>query len=284
MPLERVNGVELYYELSGSGDPLVLVNGSWVDRRSWDPVVGLLGRSFRVLTYDRRGHGRSERPETQGSVFEDADDLAALIDALGLGAAHVAGNSYGGSIVLRAAVRHPQVFRGLIAHEPPLFDLLVGTELEPALGEVRRRVGAVVAELERQHDDAGARLFADTIAFGPGAWESQLTAQVRDVYVSNAPTFLDECRDPHSSAMDLDALARFDRPALLTSRADGAPFFARVADILASRIPEAQRVAIQGADHVPHASMPDRYVELVTAFVRQPARAWTLTRGRALLT
>src|SRR5947209_18949834 len=98
MSVARVNGVELYYELSGSGEPLVLVHGSWVDHRSWDPVVGLLARSFKVLTYDRRGHSGSERPDSQGSVFEDADDLPALIEALDLAPAHVAGNSYGGSV------------------------------------------------------------------------------------------------------------------------------------------------------------------------------------------
>jgi len=261
-----VNGVELYCELSGSGDPLVLVHGSWADHHNWDPVVGLLARSFRVLTYDRRGHGESERPDGPGSVFEDADDLAALIEELDLAPAHVAGNSFGAAVVLRAAVRHPHVYRSLIAHEPPLFPLLAGTELEAALAEVQRRVGAVVTLLERPDDEAAARLFADTIAFGADAWDSQLTPEMRDVYIANAPTFLDECRDPDALEMDLDALASFDKPALLTSRTENAPFFGPVVDIVASRIQGADRITIQGADHVPHISMPDRYVELVTTF------------------
>src|SRR5438128_12247520 len=135
----RTNGVQLYYELSGSGEPLVLVHGSWGDHRNWAPVVPALAESFRVLAYDRRGHSASERPAGQGSVFEDADDLAGLIDELGLAPAHVAGNSYGAAIALRAATRRPDVLRSLIVHEPPLFPLLAGTELEPALGEVQRR-------------------------------------------------------------------------------------------------------------------------------------------------
>ena len=77
MPAARINGVELYYELTGSGEPLVLVHG-------W------------------RGHSASERPAGQGSVFEDVDDLAGLIDELGLAPAHVAGNSAGAAIVLDA--------------------------------------------------------------------------------------------------------------------------------------------------------------------------------------
>jgi pimeloyl-ACP methyl ester carboxylesterase len=266
----RVNGVGLYYELTGSasGEPLVLVHGSWVDHHSWHAVVGPLADSFRVLTYDRRGHGRSERPDGQGSVFEDADDLAALIEVLDLAPAHVAGNSFGAVVALRAAARHPHVFRSLIAHEPPLFSLLAGTASEPALAEVGRRVSAIVTELERPDDEAAARLFVDTMAFGPGAWESQLTAEMRELFVANAPTFLDECRDPDALRMDFDPLAGFDKPTLLSSRSEARPFFGAVADTIASRIPASDRITLAGADHVPHISTPDRYAELVTGFVK----------------
>jgi pimeloyl-ACP methyl ester carboxylesterase len=140
-------------------------------------------------------------------VFEDADDLAALIEKLGLAPAQVAGNSFGAAIVSRAATRHPEVFQRLIAHEPPVFALLAGTELEPALQEVQRRAGAVIGLLERGDHQSAARLFVDTIAFGADAWETQLTPEVREVFIANAPTFLDETPDPDSPRMDLDALA-----------------------------------------------------------------------------
>src|SRR5215216_6937419 len=82
MPEQRVNGAKLFYELNGSGDSLVLVHGSWVDHKDWQLVVPHLARSFRVLTYDRRGHSLSERPLGQGSRREDEEDLAALMEAL----------------------------------------------------------------------------------------------------------------------------------------------------------------------------------------------------------
>lgn len=272
MSAARVNGVELYYELSGSGEPLVLVHGSWGDHHNWDPVVSSLAESFRVLAYDRRGHSASERPPGQGSVFEDADDLGGLIDELGLAPAHVAGNSFGAAIALRATTRHPEVFRSLIAHEPPLFPLLAGTEFEPALEEVQRREDAVVGLLEGGDDEGAARLFVETIAFGPGAWDEQLTPQMRDVFIANAPTCLDEARDPDALQMDLDALAGFDRPALLTSGTESAPFFAPVVDMVAEHLPRSERISIDGADHVPHISVPGRWVELVTTFAQaEPA-------------
>jgi pimeloyl-ACP methyl ester carboxylesterase len=257
--------------LNGSGEPLVLVHGSWGDHHNWDPVVPALAQSFRVLAYDRRGHSASERPPGQGSVFEDADDLAGLIDELGLAPAHVAGNSAGAAIVLRAATRRPDVFRSLIVHEPPLFPLLAGTELEGALAEVQRRIDAVVELLDSGDDAAAARLFVETIAFGPGAWEGRLTEEMREVFVRNAPTWHDEVRDPDFLQMDLGALEGFDTPSLLTSGTESAPFFGPVVDILAEHLPGSERVTIAGADHVPHISVPDRYVELVRNFAQTDA-------------
>jgi pimeloyl-ACP methyl ester carboxylesterase len=268
MSAARINGVELYYEVNGSGQPLVLVHGSWGDHHNWDPVISAFAESFRVVAYDRRGHSASERPVGQGSVFEDADDLAGLIDELGLAPAHVAGNSGGAAIVLRAATRRPEVFRSLIAHEPPLFPLLAGTELEAALAEVQRRIDAVVGLLEGGDHEGAARLFVDTIAFGPGAWDERLTPGMREVFIANAPTWLDEIRDPDFLQMDLDALAGFDRPALLTSGTESAPFFGPVVDIVAESLPRSERVTIDGADHVPHISVPERYVELVRTFAQ----------------
>jgi pimeloyl-ACP methyl ester carboxylesterase len=266
MSMARINGVDLYYELSGSGEPLVLVHGSWGDHHNWDAVVSTLAESFRVLAYDRRGHGASERPAGQGSVFEDADDLAGLVDELGLAPAHIAGNSFGAATVLRAATRRPEVFRTLIAHEPPLFPLLAGTKLEPALVEVQRRIDAVTRLLEGGDDEGAARLFVETVAFRPGAWEEQLTPEMREVFIFNAPTFLDEVRDADALQMDLDALSGFDRPALVTSGTESAPFFGPVVDMVAESLPQSERVTIDGADHVPHISIPGRYVELVRTF------------------
>ena len=121
MPTATVNGVRLSYTIIGDeGPPLVLVHGSWADGGDWELVVPALAEHFRVLTYDRRGHSQSERPPGQGSLDEDAADLAALIEQLELAPAHVVGHSSGGSIVLRLAARRPELFRSLSVQEPAL--------------------------------------------------------------------------------------------------------------------------------------------------------------------
>jgi pimeloyl-ACP methyl ester carboxylesterase len=117
-------------------------------RNTWRLVVPDLTRSFRVLTYDRRGHSLSERPLGQGSRREDEEDLAALMEALDLTPAHVAGNSFGGSIALGLAARRPDLFRSLIVHEPPLMGLVADdAEHRPLMMEFQGRIEAVADQL-----------------------------------------------------------------------------------------------------------------------------------------
>jgi pimeloyl-ACP methyl ester carboxylesterase len=125
MARASLNGVNLFYEITGDeGLPLILVHGSWDSHEDWQLVVPGLAKPFRVLTYDRRGHSQSTCSPGQGSIHEDVADLAALIEHLDLAPAWVAGNSFGASITLRLASERPDLLRGIIAHEPPLFSLL----------------------------------------------------------------------------------------------------------------------------------------------------------------
>jgi len=230
-----------------------------------------LSRSFRVLTYDRRGHSQSERPAGRGSVREDVADLAALIEHLQLGPAHIAGNSFGGSIVLRLAGERPNLFRSLIVHEPPLFGLLADhAEGQAVLAEVRRRAEAVVELLEAGDNAGGARLFVETIALGPGAWE-QLSMTMQQTFVFNAPTWLDEVQDPEALKLDLTRLAPFTRPALVTRGDQSPPFFPLVVAKVVQALRRGEQRTFVGAGHVPHVSHPSDYVEAVLSFTAKAA-------------
>jgi pimeloyl-ACP methyl ester carboxylesterase len=267
MSITRINGVRLFWDLRGeTGDLLVLVHGSWGSHHNWDSVVPAFQQSFRVLTYDRRGHSQSERPGGQGHVEEDVADLAALIDHIGCGPAHIAGNSFGAAIVLRLAGERPDVFRSLIAHEPPLFRLL---EHEPqaqaALSAITDRIGVIVRMLDAGDYPGGARQFVETIAYGPGAWE-RLSPELRETFVFNASTWRDEARDPEALSINLDRLRPFSAPALLTLGGQSPPLFPLVVRQIAQRIPQAVTRTFPGAGHVPHLSHPDEYVATVTSF------------------
>ena len=79
MPFATINSVELYYEITGRGEPMVLVHGSWGDHHNWDPVVPLLSQSFQVVTFDRRGHSQSQTATGQGSFAEVRPTLGELL-------------------------------------------------------------------------------------------------------------------------------------------------------------------------------------------------------------
>jgi pimeloyl-ACP methyl ester carboxylesterase len=201
-------------------------------------------------------------------VREDVADLAALIEDLGLAPAWVAGNSFGASITLRLAGEHPDLLRGLIGHEPPLFSLLGGdAAVAPMLEEIRQRVGAVV-ELIASGDHAGAaKQFADTVALGPGTW-ARLPREVQRTMSDNAPTFLDEAQDPEQIVFNLEWLRGFSRPALLTLGDQSPPTFGPVIRKLAQAMPHAEVRTFPEAGHIPHVTHPDAYAEAILAFVR----------------
>jgi pimeloyl-ACP methyl ester carboxylesterase len=269
MPETQANGVRLYYEIHGDGEPLVLVHGSWVDATRWRFVVPSLAESFRVLVYDRRGHSRSERADAPGSVDEDGDDLAALLETLGLAPAHVVTSSYGGSIALRLATRRPEIFRSLCCHEPPLWSLLQrDPEAREILRQGARSLDAVGGRIVDGDHEGAARQFVEEVAFGTGAWENELSPEMRAIFVHNAPTFLDELQDPTQLHIDEDALSHLDLWVRLTQGSESPPTFPAVIDRLIELIPNASRETIDGAGHAPQMTHRERYVEVVTRAAR----------------
>ena len=270
IPTVIANGTELYYERSGTSSvPLVFVHGSWGDHHNWDAVVPALARSFDVVTYDRRGHSQSPRPSSQGSLHEDAMDLAALLEGLGVTQAHLVGNSFGAAVCLRLATERPELFRSLVVHEPPLFGLLADdAAMQPLLAEVRRRVATVIARLEAGDTVEGARQFVETIAFGPGAWDT-IPERMRQTFIANAPTWLDESRDPESSTLNLEALGSLRALSLVTHGDESPPFFPAVVAKIAAALPKAKQYTFKGAGHVPHLSHSQTYVEVIRGFLSE---------------
>jgi pimeloyl-ACP methyl ester carboxylesterase len=109
-----VNGLQLYYEIRGSGDPLIVLHGAFGSMEMFGPNLDVLAAHRRVISVDLQAHahtGDIDRPMTQEAM---GDDVAALIDHLGLGRADVLGYSLGGGVALQTAARHPGRVRKLI--------------------------------------------------------------------------------------------------------------------------------------------------------------------------
>jgi len=264
MPSSPLHETGLHYERKGAGEPLVLVHGSWVDGSTWDAVRPALARSFQVVSYDRRGHGRSRPAPASGTVHDDVADLAGLIEALGLGSAHVAGTSWGGSIALRLAATRPELVRTLSVHEPPLFDLLDERDW-PELQELRGVLGVVAGRLEAGDPDGAARLYHDRIAPTPHGWDGFGPAR-QAMLLSNASTYLGQCRDPDAFGIELETLAAFTDPALVSYGDRRPPMFRRIAELVIEAMTGARGRLIPGTAHDPQVTHPGAYVEVLEAF------------------
>ena len=246
------NGIRLYYEEHGEGTPILGIHGSGSSALMWAAAVEPLAGLGRVILYDRRGHTRSERPEPflQTTREQEADDAAALLDALGAAPAVVMGRRYGGDVAFELARRHPGHVRALAVLESGLFYL--DPEAQAWVDEVNARVRT--APRER----VGETLFEEAV--GAGTWPA-LPAEVREMFTANGPAILAEIE---GERVDLDerALATIQQPTLLVSAEDSAEPFRRVSDRLAALLPNAEELHVEGG-HVIDPAHPEilRFVE-----------------------
>lgn len=115
MPFMRANGINQYYERAGAGPPLVLIHGAFLDLHTWDPQVRPFSERFETLRYDLRGHGKTGASRKSNySIDLLADDLAALLDALGVTRTALCGLSLGGMVAQSFAVKDPTRLSALI--------------------------------------------------------------------------------------------------------------------------------------------------------------------------
>jgi pimeloyl-ACP methyl ester carboxylesterase len=264
--VEQINRTTLCYEETGSGEPLVLVHGAWVDHTTWDAVVPRLGESFRVVAYDLRGHGASTLdPPDAGTVHDDVADLVALVERLDLGPVNVAGISSGACIALRFASEHPALVRRVLPHEPPCAAYLAD---DPEYKDVLDETGEILATVAQQID-AGDSTGAATRFFDWGVvpW-ADLPADEQELVATHAIAFLGQLRDPDAVDLDPDALRELAVPVLLSEGARSSEFARAVVDALALVVPNARRFVLPDAGHVPHMTHPDAYADMVVEFVR----------------
>lgn len=114
MPITNANGIDLYYEIHGDGEPLLLIMGLSLNSKSWFRTLPALSEQYKVIIFDNRGVGLSSKPNIPYSIELMAEDARAVLDAAGVDSAHIYGISMGGMIAQRLAVKYPERIRSLI--------------------------------------------------------------------------------------------------------------------------------------------------------------------------
>ncbi len=259
MEVVRANGLEIGYERVGEGSPLVLVHGAAVDGRMWRPQLAALSDEFTVVAWDEPGAGRSSAVPADFALTDYANCLAALIDVLDLGPAHVAGLSWGGTVAQELYRQHPELVETLI-----LIDTYAGWKGSLPAEEVRARVEGVrqiLAAADHLFDPTLPGLFAGD---PPTELESLLEAMSADVRPESMRTALLVMAD----ADQRDLLPRIAVPTLLIWGELDARSPLSVARQFQDAIPDAKLVVIPGAGHVSNLEAPEPFNDAVRKFCR----------------
>jgi pimeloyl-ACP methyl ester carboxylesterase len=251
------NGLEIAYERAGAGPPLVLVHGAAEDGRVWRPQLAALADEFTVVAWDEPGAGRSADVPAEFRLADYASCLAALIEALGLGPAHVAGLSWGGTVVLELYRHRPGLVATLI-----LVDTYAGWKGSLPPEEVRARVAGATQMLE-----APATEFDPTLpglfAAGPPA---RFVPLLEEVAAAVRPESLRTQLWVMAEADQRDVLPQITVPTLLLWGELDARSPLRIAREFHELIPHSELVVIPGAGHVSHLEQPARFNEAVRRF------------------
>jgi len=258
--LERP-GARLVYQVTGDGPAVVLIHGFGLDMRMWDPQVGPLTARFRVVRYDCRGFGASG-PLDPAVPYTHAEDLVALLDHLDIGDALLAGLSFGGRVVLQAALAAPDRIRGLALLDTVLDGVPWDPESARAMDEVTRRVqaGGVLAGREawlahplfaaaRSRPDLAAALAAMVAGYPGQHWLGQ---------------------DPHRRTRPpIEVLEGIAGPALVAVGQRDVPGFREMSAVLARRIPGAAYHVVADAGHMINMERPAAVSDLLISFARE---------------
>jgi 3-oxoadipate enol-lactonase len=259
-PIDRmtVNGVSLAIETRGSGLAIVFIHGFPLDRTVWRHQMDTL-TGFRRIAFDLRGMGQSDAPDLGYSMATYADDLAALLDALGEERVVLCGLSMGGYIAFEFLRRHRERVRGLV---------LMDTRAEADSAEGRKARDALVAKVREQGALAAAEAMLPRF-FTPGV-PPEIIQQVREMIVRTpVPGIvgaLTAMRERTDSTPLLPTLVGV--PTLVVVGQEDVITPVPLAEAMAAALPEARLVEIPGAGHLPGVEQPVPTTRAILKFLQ----------------
>lgn len=274
MKKARVNGVELEYEVNGSGEPVLLISPVLTD--GFLPLLSepALAERYSLITYHKRGWGGSTHTPPPVSIADHARDAAALLDHLGIRRAHIAGHSSGAAVALQLALDYPETVhsiallelsllsvssaKGLLEKAGPAFEAYAAGDHETALAVFMSAVSGLQWKACR-------RLLEDRM---PGSVP---------LAIKDADTFFGvELPSLGAWTFGAEQAAAISQPVLSVLGSDTEPLWVEVADILRSWFAQVEDCTIEGAGHLLHLQRPRAVAECMAAFlVRHPLTGWS---------
>jgi pimeloyl-ACP methyl ester carboxylesterase len=260
----RIGGLEIAYERVGEGPPLAFVHGAGEDGRVWQPQLAALADEFTVVAWDGPGAGGSSDVPADFGLTDYASCLAALIEAVELGPVHVAGISWGGTVVLELYRHRPELVGTLI-----LADTYAGWKGSLSEDEIRARVEGVhrmLAAPAEKFDPALPGLFA-------GDPPAEFVSLLADMAAEVRPESFRVELVLMAEADQRDLLPRITVPTLLIWGEQDVRSPLSVARQFERAIRDSQLVVIPGAGHVSNLERPQEFNDAVREFCRTHSRS-----------
>jgi pimeloyl-ACP methyl ester carboxylesterase len=262
VPKVSINGLKLFYEIEGEGEPVVLIPGFAAGRWIWFKQTTELSRRFRVIIFDPRGVSASDKPEGKQTIGLLADDIAHLLQTIGIDNAHIVGASFGGFVAQEFALKYPSMTRKLVLcctsfggpnHVAPDRETLMALASTKGLnGEERMRANLL-------------------LAFTPEYLQMQ-TAEVDHVVHLRATNEVPE----HIYMSQLQAAVSFNAESRVEQITSQTLVLSGDADVivpvqnsrnLAAKIPRAQLRIIQGGSHTFFIEQAEKFNDIVSEFL-----------------
>jgi 3-oxoadipate enol-lactonase len=258
----EVNGTKLYYEMSGSGSPILFLHGYTLDRRMWSRQVEALARSHRVVAYDARGFGRSALPEDD-ETYRHCDDAAALCEHLGLERVVAVGHSIGAHQMLELAVSRPDLVRGYVA---VCMSGLDGIPFPPEVTAMFARMREVA---KTEGVDAAKRIWAKSEWIRPAHEDPRIGAEMSAMLEEYSGWHFTH-RNPAAKLVPpaSERLSSLAMPALVVTGARDLPYNELVARTLVGAVAGATRLMLAGT-HMVNMEDPDPVNAAIAALARR---------------
>lgn len=254
----KVNGTKLYYEMKGEGECLVLIHSGLTDLRQWDNQFDFLGKYFKVIRYDIRGFGKSDRPQEPFSHFED---LKALFDYLSIKEAHLVGVSMGGSIAIDFTLQYPHLVKDLILSGPSLNGYRFIVDEESKLRSL-----AVMSIAKRDKDfNKSIEFMLDNPMWrqsNPKA-RQHLKNMFLDTSLEWALGDIEKTVNPPAS----ERLSEITKNTLLIIGLEDSVPIKEIAKALELNLLRIKKVEIDGTGHLPNLDKPDEFNKIILEFL-----------------
>lgn len=255
-----VAGGQLHYDVQGSGSPVAFIPGFTLDTRMWDSQLAAFSARHLVIRYDLRGAGRSDPPD---GPYSHEEDLATLLDHLGIETAHLAGLSLGAAIAVDFALAYPERVRSLVLTAPAA---LGGYPWHPVLAQWFTAIEAAAG----QGDMARAKeLWLGTGWFLPAMRQPATAARLRAMMASYSGWHFANRNPVRRSPNPANGrLSRIAAPCLVILGELDLPFYNwPLAERLAGEIPGARLLTITNAGHMTNMEAPAAYNRAVLDFL-----------------